>query len=192
MLPSVEAFGITELLGMIFEYATLPELLLWQRVNKTWQAVIQGSPHIQEQLFFKVKVCKDITEHKHSVWNPFLGLFSWSKHSIHASKCHLANNAFDGKKASCPTASWRQMFVTRPAVAQLIISVFEDVDKYPHRIAEVPVRCETGVTIGQLADKVKESINIHAGVLDVDIFVARTPNQGLPSQEDYISWMTSD
>lgn len=45
--------GITELLEMILERLPLRDLLLVQRVSKTWRANIEASQKLQEKLFLK-------------------------------------------------------------------------------------------------------------------------------------------
>lgn len=71
MSPSTDTFGIPELLVMMLEYATPQDVLLWQRVNKTWHANTQESTRLQEKLYFRTKLCKNVTEQRDAVWNPF-------------------------------------------------------------------------------------------------------------------------
>ncbi|KAF7197395.1 hypothetical protein HII31_01205 [Pseudocercospora fuligena] len=49
------ALGIAELLEMILERLPMRDLLNTLRVNKTWSALIEKSPKLQERLFLKAK-----------------------------------------------------------------------------------------------------------------------------------------
>lgn len=156
MLPSTETFGIPELLEMILEIATPKDLLLWQRVNTKWHATIQRSPRIQEKLFFRARPCKNAHEQKHAVLNPFMDLFFVKDYrSRPTSLCPIANDVFDGK-ASYPTASWKLMFTTSPALTDMSITC---ADGKKINIFSNVVLCRSGITIGQLVDShEKESV----------------------------------
>ena len=159
---------------MVLDHATPQDLLLWQRVNKAWQAAIRRSPRIQERLFFRIReTCKEVYDSKSReivlvkntcktvfdkncvVWNPFLRFFARvGGHSF-------SGHAFDGK-ASYPTASWREMYLTSPAMTELrtmmiILGQRRKEDLY----VNFPVACETGITIGQFANALKEHIARH-------------------------------
>ena len=148
MLPSTTALGIPELLEMVLDHATPQDLLLWQRVNNAWRAAIQKSPRIQERLFFRIREIYETVSHEEVVVaNPFLEFF--------AEKCgeatyFFSDDAFDGK-ASHPTASWRQMFTSSPAVTKLDASI-----GFKGRGVGFRIKCETGMTIGRFADALKE------------------------------------
>ena len=163
MLSSTEAFGVPELLETILENAEPQDLLLWQRVNKTWQATIQRSPRIQEKLFFKVKPCENDDDEERAVMNPFINLFlvhgssscsAWP-HYTDCGDWVVADAAFGGK-ASYPTASWRQMAISTPTVTELELhrtaghargTAFEHIWS---------VTCESGIAVGQLAKRHEE------------------------------------
>ena len=148
MPSSTVTFGITELLEMILENATPHDLLLWQRVNKTWQAAIQRSPRIQEKLFFNIRPCKDEHEEESAVLNPFTELFF--KFNELGDK-FIAEDAFDGR-ASYPTASWKQMSLTSPAITEIYVWVH----KNEHVMCDQTIACESGVTLGQLGNTQEE------------------------------------
>ena len=149
MLPSTETFGIPELLGMILENAEPRDLLLWQRVNKTWQAAIQRSPRIQEKLYFKVESCKDEDDEQRAVLNPFMDVFL---HQECSNIWHwIAKDAFDGK-ASYPTASWQYMLITNPAKTELEFFRRGGHEGGLATTFSWKIACESGITIGQLAD----------------------------------------
>nr|OQO28927.1 hypothetical protein B0A51_03947 [Rachicladosporium sp. CCFEE 5018] len=61
-----EVFGLPELLEMILVQSEMRDLLLWQRVNSTFQSVIARSGTIQEKLFFKTASVK--TKHVEINW----------------------------------------------------------------------------------------------------------------------------
>ena len=159
MLPSTKTFGIPELLGMILDNARPQDVLLWQGVNKTWQAAFQRSPRIQEKLFIKAETCKDEDEEEQAVLNPFMNLFlfynsfgtcSFSKNAFgEKATCSFSQNAFGGK-ASYPTASWRQMLISTPAITQLRLARVVHYGSVG-RTYFWPIFCKSGITIGQLA-----------------------------------------
>ena len=154
MLSSTTALGIPELLEMVLDHATPQDLLLWQRVNKAWQAAIQRSPRIQERLFFRIgETCKTVSRKTVVFANPFLKFFA---HESTEFRHNFLDDAFDGK-ASHPTASWRQMYMSSPATTGLdphmMIGDRLDVGFW--------VECETGITIGQFADALKDHVALH-------------------------------
>ena len=168
MHPSTKTLGIPELLEAILEYATPRDLLLWQRVNKTWQTAIKSSPRIQEKLFFRIEPCKDKYEQNHAIWNPFTK--SFLVNDMDSGCCRgIVPHSFDGKN-SYPTASWKQMYITNPAVIGLrtIICSSENTE------TERPIVCRSGITIGQLADFEAEVIAARGhSDLDVDINICK-------------------
>lgn len=171
MHPSTETFGISELLETILENATPRDVLLWQRVNKTWQTAIKTSPRLQEKLFFRIAPCKDKYEQDHVIWNPFIDSFLVEENNSGCCR-GIDRLAFDGK-SGYPTASWKQMFVTSPAAIGLrtIITGSEGVEVEDVEVGR-PIVCRSGITIGQLADFQAEANAAHAhSGLDVDINV---------------------
>ena len=167
MLPSTTALGIPELLDMILDHATPQNLLLWQRVNKAWQAAIQRSPRIQERLFFRIsETRKTVFVKKSVVANPFLKFFTNQDEEalFYFFSDHTFDHAVNGK-ASLPTASWRQMYLTNPAVTKLQATMFITKGECPIESAATDVdcliACETGITIGQFADALKEHVACH-------------------------------
>ncbi len=136
---------------MILESATPHDLLLWQRVNKTWQAAIQRSPRIQEKLFFKIRPCKDEHEEESVVWNPITEIFFERNH---CDQPVIAEDTFNGK-GSYPTASWKQMSLTSPAITALYIWLVRSGgpgEPFASIMCEETIVCESGVTLGQLAN----------------------------------------
>ena len=165
MLPSTEALGIPELLGMVLGYAAPRDLLLWQRVSKAWQAAIWSSPGIQERLFFRIRETYEKTVGvKHVFANPFVQFFAESK----GPRWIFLGDAFDGKKASHPTASWRRMQLSSAALTQLeaIMTPVDERCKKMRVAAQFQITCETGITIGQFADSFKEHVAPCKGTCD--------------------------
>ena len=146
MHPSTKTFGIPELLEVILENAKPRDVLLWQRVNKTWQTAIKTAPRIQEKLFFKIEPCKDKNELDHAIWNPFIK--SSEVKVINTECCRGTGRLTINGKSSYPTASWKQMFVTSPAAVGLRTMVNDGENISIGK----PVVCGSGVTIGQLAE----------------------------------------
>ena len=150
---------------MILEYATPHDLLLWQRVNKVWLAVIQRSPRLQEKLHFRVETCKNMDEQYTADWNPFTDLLFTQSYG--RTKCCLSvtPDGFGGK-ASYPTASWKRMLMTSPAITSMNLWVgdcdYSENTWYRWRTID----CGSGITIGQLADTLDE-LNVHHADYDV-------------------------
>ena len=169
MHPSTKTFGIPELLEVILENATPRNVLLWQRVNKTWQTAIKTSPRIQEKLFFKIKPCKDKYEQNHAMWNPFIE--SLLVEQMDSGCCYgIAPHAFDGR-CSYPTASWKQMFITSPAATRLRTIIYASSDD-----VEIgrPIVCRSGITINQLKDFQAEVNITHArSILGIAINICK-------------------
>ncbi|KAM0797328.1 hypothetical protein BDR22DRAFT_975454 [Usnea florida] len=168
MHPSTRTFGIPELLEIILEYGIPRDVLLWQRVNKTWQTAIKSSPRIQEKLFFRNEPCKDKTEQTHAIWNPFTESFLVDNMSSECCRW-IVPHSFDGK-SSYPTASWKQMYITSPAVIGLRTIIYSSEDIEHAR----PIVCRSGITISQLAEFEAEVIAAHGhSDLDVDINICK-------------------
>ena len=162
MLPSTNTFDIPELLEMILDHAAPEDLFLWQRVNKTWQAAIQGSPRLQEKLFFRVNTCKNTTEQKCVAWNPFLDLFT-----METNGATYASRIFDRYVVEEMTR-WlgpcKRMFVTSPSVTELEFEHHEMIFEMNcfERISKKSIRCETGITIGLLLRHMKEAESMNS------------------------------
>ena len=169
MHPSTKTFGIPELLEVILESATPRDVLLWQRVNKTWQTAIKSSPRIQEKLFFKIEPCKDKYEQNHATWNPFIESFLVEQ--MDSGCCYgMAPHAFDGRY-SYPTASWKQMFITSPAATRLRIIIYGI--RHDVEIGR-PIVCGSGITINQLKDFQAEVSITHArSILGMEINICK-------------------
>ena len=180
MLPSTTALGIPELLEMVLDYAAPQDLLLWQRVNKSWQAAIERSPRFQEKLFFRIRETrKTVSDENCVVWNPFLKFFAHG--SIDG--WHLFfDDAFDGK-ASHPSASWRRMYFSSPAVTELYTMMkFDDKSRHPLGGLQVHelVSCATGVVLGKVADTLKKHVTHNTEHYQFAKFVVGLQNKEAP------------
>ena len=180
MRPSTTALGIPELLEMVLDHATPQDLLLWQRVNKAWQATIQRSPRFQERLFFRTKeTWKTMPNRAFLVKNPFLERFENTSGWV--TTCHFSHDAFDGKKASHPTASWRQMHLSSPAMTDLEAITLPRCNGRvaASTIVIFRITCMTGITVGQFADTIKEhaAFRGEAGEnAETRLYIFRVPN----------------
>ena len=178
MLPSTTALGIPELLEMVLEYATPQDLLLWQRVNKAWQGAIRRSPRIQERLFFRISETRETVFGNKRVTNPFMKFFANPNgepvYSYNSFSDHTFDHAVNGK-ASISTASWRQMYLTNPAVTKLqatmIITKDDCYKECVGLVGACVIACETGITIGKFADALKEHAAGHTRAGEVVSFL---------------------
>ena len=150
---------------MVLDYAAPRDLLLWQRVSKAWQAAVWSLPGIHERLFFRIRGKYEKTGRlKHVFANPFVEFFAESR----GPRWIFLGDAFDGKKASHPTASWRQMHLSSAALTQLeaIMKPADERCKEMGMAAQFQITCETGITIGQFADSFKEHVASYKGACD--------------------------
>ena len=124
-----------------------------------WLATIQRSPRIQEKLFFRARPCKNAYEQENAVLKPFMDyVFFKDYRSRPTSLCPIANDVFDGK-VSYPTASWKLMFTTSPALTDMTVT---HTDCKKITIFSNVILCRTGITIGQLVDSHKKETVPHA------------------------------
>ena len=181
MSPSSKTFGIPELLEMILEYATPQDVLLWQRVNKTWHAIIQKSTLLQEKLYFRIKPCKNVTEQHDAIWNPFTELLfarDSRDYSPYMFRLPIGNDAFSGK-ANYPTASWKRMLMTSPATTWMRVYKL-----YEKSSCDCSVACESGVTIGKLAETV-EGLNVNYAGYEKGGLAGLVRKFGYPDEDEY-------
>lgn len=120
---SSSVLGIPELLGNVLAQLPARDLLMFQCINKTWHAVIKNSNTLQEKLFYKcdlVTMRDDMDESDFEI-NPFFLLLQrrW------AFRTRTEEGATSFKSLDYPEASWKKMYLTRPAVWK--ISILNDV-----------------------------------------------------------------
>ena len=146
-----KVFGTTELFEMILLHLSPQDLLLSQRVSKEWQAAVKTSHRIQTKLFFRAEKFTD--HHRGSaLLNPFHHHFLVRNNRY----IYSLEDAFEGK-ASCPHASWRQMFLTSPAIEELqtlMIFYFGEEPDYNWLIGRT-----SGIRLGDLVEVEKEAVH---------------------------------
>ena len=112
-----KVFGITELLETVLTHLPARDLLMCERINKTWHAVIKESNTLQEKLFYRcdlVTLSRDMDDSDLEI-NPFFLLLQrrWSF-------AVFQENAADGFEGlDYPEASWKKMYLSRPAVCKM-------------------------------------------------------------------------
>ena len=169
MLPSTTVLGIPELLEMVLDHATPQDLLLCSGSTKRGKQLFRdrlesrrdfssGSKKSCKKVF-DIKTCTSFDK-KYVVANPFLNFFALESRGTR----HIFfDSAFDGK-ASHPTTSWRQMYLSSPALTDLEAIMILKIQwwKEVRNMSVVcHIACETGITIGQFADALKEHIARH-------------------------------
>ena len=107
------------------------------------------------ETFFRITESrKTLSDKNLVVANPFLKIFAkQSRGGEHIFFGHAFHSAFN-RKASHPTASWRQMYLSTPAVTEIEVSTINGKGRWKEA-------CETGITIGQVADALKEYLAHH-------------------------------
>ncbi|KAK4695762.1 hypothetical protein P7C71_g2045, partial [Lecanoromycetidae sp. Uapishka_2] len=107
-MASSKIFLIPEILEMILVQLPERDLLLDQRVNKTWQGVIKTSPQLQRKLFFTADIIPIDTDQRvasGAKWNPLLGKVARSPIMLREHRYWLQINARLWRKHDYPTAS---------------------------------------------------------------------------------------
>jgi hypothetical protein len=131
MLPArIRVFDIPELVEAILVHLPPRDLLLSQRISRTFQTAIKSSPRLQQTLFFRpipVKGPGDWTLNP-LLRNPFLPWFvilesRWQLPDYETFEL-LDCNANEQKRAAFmhPNASWRRMLVIQPPPQYLRIT----------------------------------------------------------------------
>ncbi|KAK3707069.1 hypothetical protein LTR37_012401 [Vermiconidia calcicola] len=144
-----QLFCVTELLEQILLHAELRDILLSQRVAKSWRATVQGSARLKQALFFE-PVSGPRLVHQ---WSPF-GIFAKRWCSIDTDQPvdfeplldplldkmlrEMAALRREGPFIPCggldvslgqqyhyPEASWKRMLLTQPPVAEMHLGVSE-------------------------------------------------------------------
>ena len=135
---------------MILHQLPARELLLSTQVNKQFYNVIRSSPELQHKLYFKVEVVAKGGRIFPLEFNPLMK-FCWPKDNSGVLKTNLESfHRYD-----LPTASWKDMFVTTPAVTYLYV--------ISGGVPCTRLESESGITMGQLVksqqERYKEEIN---------------------------------
>ena len=111
---SSKVLGIPELLENVLSQLPARDLLLCECINKTWHAVIKNSNTLQEKLFYEcdlVTLTNDMDGSDLEI-NPFFLLVQrrWARRV----RKDGGANSFDD--FDYPEASWKKMYLLRPAV----------------------------------------------------------------------------
>lgn len=158
MSSSSRVLSIPELLDNILHHSAPKDLFCQQRVNKTWQALVQTSTPLQDKMFFRSAV----REHKDregiayksyvqvvvAEWNPFLAPFV--RHTLPKNShlgCIIDPNALRNLELACPNATWKKMVITKPALQRMNISRNNSELLVPGE----PLRNNDGITLGDLS-----------------------------------------
>ena len=110
---------IPELLENVLTQLPARDLLMCECINKTWHAVIKNSNTLQEKLFYKcdlVTLSDDMDESDLEI-NPFFLLLQrrWAFRALTEERATSFNSL------DYPEASWKQMYLSRPAVWKIEI-----------------------------------------------------------------------
>ncbi|MCJ1452028.1 hypothetical protein MMC28_002368 [Mycoblastus sanguinarius] len=148
MASAHQVFTIPEILEIIIFHLPEQDLLLLQRVNKTWLDIIKTSPHLQQKLFYTASVLESAKSVAKIKWNPFL------RHFMKCRGQRLAHQKVELDvvtiaQADYPTASWKNMFFTQPAASGMLISKIQ----YDSYIVSSVMNRADGVRMGQMRHK---------------------------------------
>lgn len=168
-------FGTFELMEMVLLDLEMRELLLNQRVSKSWQAIIRNSPLLQRRLFLNVGVdprtASEIIQ-DHREINPLLAdIFHLCRMqrtcapfqprgapAPHESKrLSLSIDLVRLDATDYPEASWRSMFWFQPPQQKVYISDFGSTEVF-----EI-VEALKGLRMGELIDSVLPHRRLHRG-----------------------------
>lgn len=115
-----KVFKIRELLETVLAHLPARDLLICECINKTWHAVIKDSIILQGKLFFDcdpITLSNDMDESDLEI-NPFF-LLVQRRWSVAVHKEGAANGFKGSQKLDYPEASWKKMYLSRPAVCKI-------------------------------------------------------------------------
>lgn len=144
-------FSIPELLEKILLYVPERDLLLSQRVNQTFRNVTKHSPQLQRKLFYTADTYQERDLLRELKWNPLLHAFHPYKRSNTSIRRRFGSKLWQSwrnlsqsnqlsredfveactpgielevlRKVNYPTASWKKMYFTHPAVSRMTTDV---------------------------------------------------------------------
>ena len=129
MASATQVFAVPELLETILLRLPVRDLLLSQRVNRTWHNITKTSPHLQRKLFYKAEIC-DPASTNDFVWNPLLKLALTTSGGLSSSKT----------ETKITKTSWNEMFLTQPATSEVRVELPLYIDY--HEEGEQPLGSE--------------------------------------------------
>lgn len=153
MAASNKVFNIPELLESILDHGLAKDLLLQQRVNKTWQGVIQGSSSIRRKLHYdEDSEFKEVEweEPDRIRWNPLMTSF-WVGREQQMMCCQEVDLEVI-RKFDFPSASWKAMYITSPAMKTVTLRSGNYILGTLYSMS--------GVTIGKLAETQQEGSSL--------------------------------
>lgn len=113
-----KVFATPELLEMILVHLPAEDLLICQRINRTWRYVTMGSNTLQENLFCKC----DLVDLGVAVnfadieINPF---FEHLRGRLHDATRNHEPDANGLGNLNSPEASWKKMYLSQPAICKI-------------------------------------------------------------------------
>jgi hypothetical protein len=169
MTSAKRVFGIPELLELILEYADNMNIFCWQRVDRAWQSLIVNSHRIQDKIHFRSAVYEltsvsvnyrgGVTSHE---WNPLmfqLGRCSLAEPfwkymlDLHGrdgdwNSIELSVQTLQDPIFGYATASWKNVFVTKPPLDEAVIMWF---NRHCEVIDRVKMYSECGIRLEDLS-----------------------------------------
>ena len=152
-----------ELVEHIFSYLPMGNLLCAQSVCKKWHKTIERSGSLQRALFFvgtpKPYPPRPLGENGETyAINPLFRRFLRSSmKQADNPRCFLSHATADSQSYQLPTASWRNMFVTKPVCKRLVLVIMND-DQPAYESGNQLVQCEQGITMGYLVQKLERKL----------------------------------
>lgn len=156
---------IPELLELICMHLPALDVLVNQRVSKTWQSTIQHSRCLQEKLFFKASVPREnndearLLEPRDFAWNPFIlrfGTLGNRSVLLDTKTLHLEDYGH---------GSWKKMFVVNPTDY--------DISMMRGRWSWKPIRTHVedpdGVRMSQIVDLEITTAKVHGLTYSIEL-----------------------
>ncbi|KAK3176580.1 hypothetical protein OEA41_007903 [Lepraria neglecta] len=100
------------------------DLLLLQRVNKTFQTFIENSPCLPAKLFLTAVIREDEAPVSNLRWNRMLDPLIKASELVKPTENYIQLDVQALKRADYPSASWKKMFLTQPAVGTQSLHIF--------------------------------------------------------------------
>jgi hypothetical protein len=166
--------GIPELFEAVLLQLPVRDLLIVQRVSRTFKAVIDASPMIQEALFFRARPAS--SDGRVIDFNPLLGEAFPCWFALHVKTARRAQEVSHLKEVEqdMPSdlikarrrkeASWRRMFPAQPPPQTFeIIQISHGRGGNSYTFAKIPYDkpCQGGVRMGALYDMAEEHVSRH-------------------------------
>ena len=118
-----KVFAIPELIEMVFVHLPALDVLFCQGINRTCRGVISKSGALKEKLFYECDLAEDPKHFggvDHLLWletNPFIGLLHRRQVLARQKKKEVDDHSLE--KLHNVEASWKNMYLTRPALCTI-------------------------------------------------------------------------